>query len=154
MDLRFRLNGKWVETPVRPPERALDVLRRLGALSVKEGCGEGECGACSILYNGRQVLSCLLPAVQLEGSEVWTAEGLQNTPVAQAFLEDDALQCGFCTPGFLVAAYAYVLNGGSDDPQQIREALSGNLCRCTGYVHIIRAVQRAVRAHHASHSTD
>ncbi len=155
MKIRFRLNGRWVETEVAPTERALDLLRdRLGVLSVKEGCGEGECGACSILYNGQQVLSCLLPAVHLEDAEVWTAEGLQNHPVAKAFLEEDALQCGFCTPGFLVAAFAYVVQGGSEDPEAIREALSSNLCRCTGYVHILRAVQRAVREHHASHSRE
>ncbi len=155
MRIKFRLNGKWVEAEARPFQRALDLLRdTLGVLSVKEGCGEGECGACSILYNGRQVLSCLLPAVQLDGAEVWTAEGLRNSEVFQAFLEEDALQCGFCTPGFVVAAHAYVLAGGSEDPEEIKQALAGNLCRCTGYVHIVRAVQRAVRAYHATHSPE
>ncbi len=155
MKIRFKLNGKWVETETSPPERALDVLRdRLGVISVKEGCGEGECGACSILYNGRQVLSCLLPATQLEGAEVWTAEGLQDTEVFEAFLESDALQCGFCTPGFLVAAHAYVLQGGSAEPQAIREALAGNLCRCTGYLHIVQAIRKALRKRHAAHSPE
>ena len=153
MKIRFRLNGRWIETEAQPFQRALDLLRdTLDVISVKEGCGEGECGACSILYNGKQVLSCLLPAVQLDGAEVWTAEGLLATPLLRAFEEEDALQCGFCTPGFVVAAYAYVLNGGSEDAAEIRRALAGNLCRCTGYTHILRAVQRAVREYHASSS--
>jgi len=126
-------------------KRLLDVLREDFELTgTKEGCGEGECGACTVLLDGEPVNSCLVPVAQAEGSRVETVESLgassRLSPLQQSFLEEGAAQCGICTPGMLMTAWAYVRGGGPADPASVRTALAGNLCRCTGYQHIVAAV--------------
>jgi aerobic carbon-monoxide dehydrogenase small subunit len=154
MRLRFILNGKPVECECAPDRRAVDLLREdLGALDahdVKEGCGTGECGACSVLLDGVQKLSCLLLAAQLEGREVLTPAGLGTPerphPIQRAFAELGAVQCGYCTPGMTMAAAALLRENPAPDREAVRVALSGNLCRCTGYVKIVDAVLAAAEA--------
>ncbi|MBC7221922.1 (2Fe-2S)-binding protein [Candidatus Bipolaricaulota bacterium] len=148
MLLRFRLNGRPVEVDVPPGRRLLDLLREdLGLTGTKEGCGEGECGACTVLVDGKPRLSCLTAAIQVEGKEVLTIEGLAKDgklhPLQKAFIETAGVQCGFCTPGFIMAAYALLLVNPKPTRQEVREWLSGNLCRCTGYEQIVEAVLRA-----------
>jgi carbon-monoxide dehydrogenase small subunit len=131
--------------------RLLDALREgLGLTGTKEGCGEGECGACTVLLDGQPVNSCLIPVAQVRGRRVTTVEALARgerlDPVQQAFLQAGAAQCGICTPGMLMTAWAYVQAGGGPDATAIRSALAGNLCRCTGYQHIVDAVATAARA--------
>lgn len=145
MLLRFQLNGRPVEIEVEPGRRLLDLLREdLGLIGTKEGCGEGECGACTVLVDGKPRLACLTLAVQVEGKHVLTVEGLaqrgQLHPLQQAFVETAGVQCGFCTPGFLMAAYALLLENPHPTREEVREWLSGNLCRCTGYEQIVEAV--------------
>jgi aerobic carbon-monoxide dehydrogenase small subunit len=151
---RFSVNGEAVEVAVPGLRRLLDVLREdLGLTGTKEGCGEGECGACSVLVDGLVVDSCLVPVCQVEGSEVRTVEGLaaESAPgdaaglsaLQRAFLETGGAQCGICTPGMLMAAQAYLEAGGDSDEERIREAIAGNLCRCTGYTKIIEAIELA-----------
>ena len=125
--------------------RLLDVLREdLRLTGTKEGCGEGECGACSVLLDGRVVDSCLVPMCQVDGADVRTVEGLSGagdlSPLQRAFLEHGGAQCGICTPGMLMAAQAYLEAGGGPDDAGIREAIAGNLCRCTGYTRIVSAI--------------
>lgn len=146
----FRVNGRAVTVEEPPLRRLLDVLREsLGLTGTKYGCGEGECGACSVLMDGEVVVSCLVPVCQAEGTEILTIEGLAPdgvlAPVQRAFLEFGGAQCGICTPGMVMAAEAYLRGGGTGDAAAIREALEGNLCRCTGYVKILEAVAAAVR---------
>jgi carbon-monoxide dehydrogenase small subunit len=143
----FTVNGDPVEVDAPGMRRLLDVLREdLGLTGTKEGCGEGECGACTVLVDGAVVDSCLVPVCQVEGSEVRTVEGLAPAggaalaPLQQAFLEAGGAQCGICTPGMLMAARAYLDDGGGSDEGAIREAIAGNLCRCTGYTKIIEAI--------------
>lgn len=148
MRLKFRLNGRPVELDVPPGRRLLDVLREdLGLTGTKEGCGEGECGACTVVVDGNPRLSCLTLAIQVEGKDVLTVEGLAQSgalhPLQEAFIETAGVQCGFCTPGFLMAAYALLLRHPTPTRQEVREWLSGNLCRCTGYEQIVEAVLRA-----------
>ena len=140
--MRLRLNGADVTVEVPPMKRLLDVLREeCGLTGTKEGCGEGECGACTVLLDGQPVCSCLVAAGQAEGAEVVTIEGLGGDhPVQRAFAEEGAAQCGMCTPGFVMAALA-VPPGATLD--EIRATLAGNLCRCTGYEAIYRAVLKA-----------
>lgn len=149
MKLSFTLNGALVRADADPDERAVDLLRGLGALDVKEGCGTGECGACSVLVDGVHRLSCLMLAAQLAGREVTTAAGLGTPerphPLQRAFAEQGAVQCGYCTPGMVVAASALLAQNPDPDRDAVRRALSGNLCRCTGYVKIVDAVQAAAR---------
>jgi len=150
MMLCFTLNGRAVSLDVAPDRRAVDLLREdLGALDVKEGCGTGECGACSVLIDGVQKLSCLLLAAQLEGCAVVTAAGLGegDAPhaVQRAFAEHGAVQCGFCSPGMAVAAAALLAGNPQPTRQEIRRAISGNLCRCTGYAMIVDAVEAAAQ---------
>ena len=142
--MRFLLNGRRVEITAPPARRLLDVLREECALTgTKEGCGEGECGACTVLLDGAAVASCLVPFAQVRGREVTTIEGLHGRhPLQQAFLTHGAAQCGICTPGMIMAAVP--LPRGVRLPQ-VREALAGNLCRCTGYAAIYRAVLAAKR---------
>jgi carbon-monoxide dehydrogenase small subunit len=128
-----------------PMARLLDVLREeLKLTGTKEGCGEGECGACSVLIDGALVNSCLVPVIQVEGAQVKTIEGVasgeQLHRVQEAFLECGGAQCGICTPGMLMAARAYIAAGGGPDEDAIREAIAGNLCRCTGYTKIVEAI--------------
>jgi carbon-monoxide dehydrogenase small subunit len=149
--LRFqcRVNGEQREASCPPMKRLLDVLREdLRLTGTKYGCGEGECGACSVLLDGEVVLACLVPACQADGAEIITIEGLGPNgllgPVQQAFLEHGGAQCGICTPGMVLAAEAYLRSGGGANPDHIREALEGNLCRCTGYTRILESVIAAV----------
>lgn len=151
MNVDFTLNGAPAHVEIDPLRRLLDVLREdLGLTAAKESCGEGECGACTVQVDGRAVLACLMPAVQVAGRDVWTLEGLASSgqleALVAAFAEKDAVQCGFCTPGFIVAAHDYLAHGGAADPDAIRLGLDGNLCRCTGYVQIVEAVSAAALA--------
>jgi len=143
--MRFTLNGKTVSLDVVGTRRLLDVLREdLGATGTKEGCGEGECGACSVLIDGEVVDSCLVAVGQVEGREVITVEGLADggrlTALQQAFIEHGAAQCGICTPGMLLAAHVLLEQSRRPTADDVREGLAGNLCRCTGYTKIIDAV--------------
>jgi len=144
--LRFTLNDAPVEVDARGSRRLLDVLREdLGLTGTKEGCGEGECGACSVLIDGQVVNSCLVAAGQVAGCSVVTVEGLASpdgelSPLQQAFIEWGAAQCGICTPGMLLAAHALLRDNPSPSADEVRVALAGNLCRCTGYTKIIDAV--------------
>ncbi len=146
MIIKFRLNGEEREESVEDDERALDFLRRIGMKSVKEGCGEGECGACTIIVNGKNVVSCLMFAPELDGTDVLTVEGLGQDkldPVQEAFAEIGAVQCGFCTPGMEMSAKALLIKNPRPSEEDIKKGLEGNLCRCTGYFRIIEAVKKA-----------
>ncbi len=149
IDLNFTVNNKKVELKVPGAKRLLDILREdLGLLSVKEGCSKGECGACSVIFNGKVVNSCLLLACQVEGSTITTLEGLSQEdkldPLQEAFVEAGAVQCGFCTPGFIVAGRALLNKNPHPSDEEIKDGLSGNLCRCTGYQKIVTAVKLAI----------
>jgi carbon-monoxide dehydrogenase small subunit len=138
--VRFTLNGREVSSEGSGARRLLDVLREeLRQTGTKEGCGEGECGACSVLIDGEVVDSCLVAVGQVEGRRVVTIEGLQS-PLQQAFIEHGAAQCGICTPGMLLAAHVLLQRTRRPSADDVREALGGNLCRCTGYTKIIEAV--------------
>jgi aerobic-type carbon monoxide dehydrogenase small subunit (CoxS/CutS family) len=131
--------------------RLLDVLREdLGFTGTKEGCGEGECGACSVILNGEVVNSCLVPVCQAQAADILTVEGLfcegNLCSLQQAFLDSGAAQCGICTPGMLVAAHALLDVNPSPTRDEIKEAVAGNLCRCTGYIRIIDAIERAAKS--------
>ena len=149
---RFTVNGGAVEVDAPGMRRLLDVLREELALTgTKEGCGEGECGACTVLLDGAPVDACLVPVCQVDGADVRTVEGLAPTPgsldaLQAAFLETGGAQCGICTPGMLMAARAYLDAGGTRDEDAIRGAIAGNLCRCTGYTKIIDAIALAADA--------
>jgi len=140
--MRFTLNGAETEVDAHPMKRLLDVLREeCGLTGTKEGCGEGECGACTVLVDGQPVVSCLVPFAQAADAEVTTIEGLGGThPYQRAFAEFSGAQCGICTPGMILAANALGPDPSLDD---IRTGLAGNLCRCTGYEAIYRAIQNA-----------
>jgi carbon-monoxide dehydrogenase small subunit/xanthine dehydrogenase small subunit len=140
--LRFTLNAREVEVHAAPLARLLDVLREeCGLTGTKEGCGEGECGACTVLVNGQPVCSCLVPVAQAEGAEIVTIEGLgDDHPLQRAFMDEVGAQCGICTPGMILTALTL---GPRPSLAKIRQALAGNLCRCTGYEAIYRAIQRA-----------
>jgi carbon-monoxide dehydrogenase small subunit len=144
------INGDTVEFACDPHESLLDVLRnRLGLSGAKEGCGTGDCGACSVQVDGRVICSCLMLGVEAEGREIETVEGLATGtelhPLQTKFLEHAALQCGVCTPGFLMAAKALLEKNPDPTEEEIRFGLAGNLCRCTGYDKIVRAVQDAAK---------
>jgi carbon-monoxide dehydrogenase small subunit len=152
---RLAVNGEPVELDVPGMRRLLDALREdLGLTGTKEGCGEGECGACSVIVDGAVVDSCLVPVCQVDGADVRTVEGLAPGAMAalselqQAFLEAGGAQCGICTPGMLMAARAYLDDGGPPSEDGIREAIAGNLCRCTGYTKIIDAIALAAEREH------
>ena len=150
MIIHFSVNGRDVERDVRGDERAVDIIREdLGLTGTKEGCGTGECGACAVLMNGRARLSCLTLAAQLDGATLITIEGLGTPdrphPLQRAFAEHGAVQCGFCTPGMVVAAADLLARNPAPSRDDIREGLSGNLCRCTGYSRILDAVEKAGR---------
>ena len=148
LTVNFTVNGERVRLRVPANRTLLDILREdLGLTGTKRGCDTGECGACTVLMNGRSVNSCLVLAGEVEGAEIITVEGLGGEealhPLQEAFLEEDAVQCGFCIPGMLMSA-KYLLDRNPDpSEEEIREAISGNLCRCTGYIPIIRAIKRA-----------
>jgi carbon-monoxide dehydrogenase small subunit len=147
--INFVLNGFEVVVTVEAHKRLIDVLRgSLGHTGTKEGCGEGECGACTVIVDGRAVNSCLYPALEAEGKRITTIEGLRSgdnqlSVIQRAFVEHGGIQCGFCTPGMIMSAKA-LLDSNSDPTEvEIRDALVGNLCRCTGYVQIIESVKAA-----------
>ncbi|MEK7858310.1 MAG: (2Fe-2S)-binding protein [Elusimicrobiota bacterium] len=148
--IKLTVNKKKRSFAGHPFKRLLDVLREdFGLTGAKEGCGEGECGACTVLVDGRPVNSCLIPVCQAEGAKVETVESL-GTPdrlsrLQASFLECGGAQCGMCTPGMLMTASAWVKGGGSAEPKAIRGALAGNLCRCTGYQHIVESVAKCVK---------
>ncbi len=142
--MRFTLNGAEVDVESHPMRRLLDVLREECALTgTKEGCGEGECGACTVLIDGEAVVSCLVPFVQVEGRVVQTIEGAHAQALQRAFMDHVGAQCGICTPGMILAAMSL---GADPTRKQMQEALAGNLCRCTGYEAIFRAIRAAKRA--------
>ena len=146
--VRFTVNGRAVELRTHPMARLLDVLREELALTgTKEGCGEGECGACSVLVDGELVNSCLVPVAQVEGAAVTTIEGVAGDgelhPVQRAFVEHGGAQCGICTPGMVLAAVALLAHTPRPTEAEIRTGLAGNLCRCTGYMKIFDAVAAA-----------
>lgn len=145
------INGHETEFLCEPRQTLLEVLRDcLGMTGTKEGCSNGNCGACTVLMNGRSVVSCLVLAVEAEGARIETIEGVASSdgldPIQQAFLENAALQCGICTPGFIMASKALLAENPQPDEQYIRFHLAGNLCRCTGYDKIVRAVLDAANA--------
>ena len=151
MTYRFTVNGAEQALDIPGMRRLLDALREdLGLTGTKEGCGEGECGACSVLIDGELANSCLVPVSQVEGTNVVTVEGLAPETgldgLQQAFLVTGGAQCGICTPGMLMAGRAYIAAGGGPDEDAIREAIAGNLCRCTGYTKIIDAIAMAAAA--------
>ena len=149
IELTFILNQREVTVSVAPNRRLLDVLREeLHLTGTKEGCGIGECGACTVLLNGRPVNSCLILAGQAQGSEITTIEGVETEdgdlhPLQEAFLEEGAVQCGFCTPGMILSALSLLRKNPGPSEDEIKEAISGNLCRCTGYKQIVEAIKAA-----------
>ncbi|MCK4356293.1 (2Fe-2S)-binding protein [Candidatus Bipolaricaulota bacterium] len=148
MKIRFTVNGRKVDREVTADSRLLDLLRDdLHLTGTKEGCGEGECGACTVLIDGKAVNSCLVLAPQADGKDILTVEGLAKGnelhPIQRAFVEKGAVQCGFCTPGFIMSTYALLKESPNPSNEEILTALEGNLCRCTGYTKIIEAVHYA-----------
>jgi carbon-monoxide dehydrogenase small subunit len=146
VDVRLRVNGQDTTLEVHPLARLLDVLRNeLRLTGTKEGCGEGECGACSVLVNGELVNSCLMPVLQADGAEIRTIEGVADEAelhaVQHAFVEHGGAQCGICTPGMVLASVSLLSRFPDPTDDQIRAGLSGNLCRCTGYMRIFKAVR-------------
>lgn len=150
MIIELTVNGTPRSVEITPSMRLLDMLRNvLGLTSVKEGCSEGECGACTVLLGGKAVTSCTVLAVQARGKSVVTIEGLSSDgalhPIQQAFVDHDAIQCGFCTPGMIMSAYALLKHTPSPTREEIQRGIEGNLCRCTGYLPIIDAIEDAAR---------
>jgi carbon-monoxide dehydrogenase small subunit len=146
--IRFQLNGREVTVHTDPLQRLLDVLRdQLQLHGTKEGCGEGECGACSVLINGKIANSCLVPIGNLTDAEVITIEGFRETEryevLVDSLSEAGSVQCGFCTPGIVMAAEALLRSNPQPDERDVRQALSGNLCRCTGYSMIVEGIRMA-----------
>jgi len=141
----FDLNGKSVAVEAKSTTTLLDLLRvQLGVTSVKKGCEQGECGACTVLLDGLPVTSCLILAPQVDGRHVTTVEGLAENPLMKelrnAFMENGAVQCGFCTPGMLLSSYALLRDNPHPSEEEVRAGIEGNICRCTGYVKIIEAI--------------
>ena len=149
IELSFKLNGNTVKVAVGPGTLLIDLLREtFGLTGTKAGCREGECGACTVLVDGEPYNSCLMPAFKVQGRDVTTIEGLQKAdgsldPIQEAFMEVGAAQCGFCTPGMIMNAKALLSSNRNPDEIEIRKALSGVLCRCTGYRKIVQAVKNA-----------
>lgn len=151
MLLNTCVNGRSIQLETAPMARLIDLLRNaLQLTGTKEGCGEGECGACTVLLDGLPVVACLVPAVQANGREVRTVEGLATAQglalLQRTFVEHDAIQCGYCTPGMLMAASGLLAREPDPSDEDIRQALAGNLCRCTGYTGIVEAVRAAAAA--------
>ena len=148
--LETKINGENVEVAVEPSAMLIDVLRgNLGLTGTKMSCGKGECGACTVLIDGTAVNSCITPAMYAANKEVLTIEGLDNPgelhPIQEAFVEYGAVQCGFCTPGMILSTKALLDKNHNPTEEEVREGLSGNICRCTGYVKIVEAVLMAAR---------
>ena len=146
MKINCIINGQHVERDIEPDMRLLDFIREtLHLTGTKEGCGEGECGACTVLMDGKAVHSCLVLAMQADGAKIVTIEGLSEGhalhPIQQAYVETGAVQCGFCTPGFIMATFALLQETPDPSEEEILAGLEGNLCRCTGYAKILEAVK-------------
>ena len=147
--IQFILNGESVEVEIEPHLTLLQLLReKLELTGTKEGCGMGECGACTVLLDGKAVNSCIFPAMEVEGRRVTTIEGLTDAqgnlhPIQKAFIEYGAIQCGFCTPGMVLSAKAFLEESPKPTEEEIRNGIAGNLCRCTGYIQIIQAIKAA-----------
>jgi len=144
--IEIKLNGEWRKAEVTVRETLLDVLRdKLGAKEVKNGCGKGDCGTCAVILDGKAVNSCLTLALQANGKEITTLKGIGTEekphPLQKSFVEHGAIQCGFCTPGMIVSAKTLLDQNPKPSREEIREAISGNLCRCTGYKKIVDAIQ-------------
>ena len=144
--LSMTVNGREIVVNIEPDELLVDVLRdRLGLTGTKIGCNEGECGACTVIMDGQAVLSCLIPALRAEGRSITTIEGLSDGdalhPLQESFVDLGAVQCGYCIPGFIISAKALLDVNPHPNRDQIKEAIAGNLCRCTGYVKIIEAIE-------------
>ena len=150
IDIKIQVNGRWHHLSVYPGDRLVDVLREeLNLTGTKEGCGEGECGACTLNLNGKAVLSCLMLAVQADKCSILTIEGLQNGselhPLQKAFVSEAAVQCGFCTPGMIMTANTLISNEPEVTESMVRQHLSNNFCRCTGYDRPVKAVLKAAK---------
>jgi carbon-monoxide dehydrogenase small subunit len=146
--LKLNVNGEWKKTEVTPRETLLHVLReRLGHTELKEGCGKGDCGACAVLLNGKPVNACLTLALQTDGQRVVTLKGIGTPdkphPLQESFVKRGAIQCGFCTAGMIVSAKGLLEENPKPSREEIRKAISGNLCRCTGYKKIVEAIEEA-----------
>ena len=143
-EITLKLNGYETTVAVEPHEKLLDVLRdKLGVKSPKYGCGRGECGACSVLLNGKSVRTCIMYAVEADGQEIVTVEGLEKdglTPLQKSFLAHNSFQCGFCAPGIIISATELLTSNPHPGEEEIREAIAGNLCRCTGYGSVVDAI--------------
>ncbi len=151
LTINFTLNGKLTTLQTAANHRLIDLLREeLKLTGTKEGCGIGECGACTVLMNQKAVNACLVLAGQIDGAEIVTVEGLANNGslhlLQEGFIKSGAVQCGFCIPGMLISAYALLLENSSPSEAEIKEAIAGNLCRCTGYKQIIEAIQKTAEA--------
>ena len=151
MELRLTVNGTERQVEVDPRSTLCDLLReRLALTGTKKGCDRGECGACTVHVNGRRILSCMTLAVMHDGDAITTIEGVAHEgglhPVQAAFVEHDAFQCGYCTPGQIMSAIACIAEGNATSAERIRETMSGNICRCGAYAHIVDAVAAAARA--------
>jgi len=150
MKIKFILNRKETEIDVEPTIRLLDLLReKFNLTGTKEGCGVGECGACTVLVDGKAINSCLMLAFQVDGCEVLTIEGIASEnelhPLQKKFLEHGAVQCGFCTPGMVLSSYSLLEKKSNPTEEEIKDAIAGNLCRCTGYKQIIEAVKETAK---------
>lgn len=159
ISITVKVNGQEVSAEVPATMTLLAFIRDiLGLTGTKEGCGKGECGACTVLLDGQPVNSCLVPAFQAHGREVITIEGLAKDgeldPIQRHFVSEGAIQCGFCTPGMILSAKALLMRNPRPTRQEIREAISGNLCRCTGYVKIVNAIEKAAEEMCARKSHD
>jgi aerobic-type carbon monoxide dehydrogenase small subunit (CoxS/CutS family) len=155
-EIHFTLNGYEVAAEVEAHKMLLNVLReQLQVTGTKEGCGQGECGACTVLVGGLSVDSCLYPAFEVEGKSVTTIEGLVGEgnklhPIQKAFVENGGIQCGFCTPGMIMSAKALLDENSHPSEEEIRRGISGNLCRCTGYVQIVESIEKAAHMNEAA----
>ena len=150
MEISFRLNGKEVSIFTDPLRRLIDVLREdFDCKGVKEGCSEGECGACSVILDGKMVTSCIIPVGAVRGREIMTIEGVRETEkgkiIVQAFADGGAVQCGFCIPGMVIAAYCLLKENPDPTEEEIRLGISGNICRCTGYDLIVESIRLAAK---------
>ncbi|GAV25684.1 (2Fe-2S)-binding protein [Carboxydothermus islandicus] len=150
ISVRFKVNNEWVELLVHPHHRLIDILREeLDLTGAKEGCGGGECGSCTVIMNGQPVNACLVLAPEVDGAEILTVEGLSKDEeldiVQEAFIDEGALQCGYCTPGMIMSAKALLMRNPNPTREEVIEAISGNLCRCTGYIRIVNAVLKAAQ---------
>ena len=150
MKISFVLNNQNMSIETEPNIRLLDLLRdKFNLTGTKEGCSIGECGACTVIMNGKAVNSCLVLAGQCEGAEIITIEGIEKDgklhPLQENFLKNGAVQCGFCTPGMIMSAYALLLENSNPTEEEIKDAIAGNLCRCTGYKQIIEAVEKSAK---------